>query len=107
MADEYLVTTGPAVRPSHPGRILRGILEETKLPLARFARHLDVSRQTIYAILKEERPVTIDMAARLSRAFGNSTRFWLNLQANHDAWAAEREAKKMQIGPLPKNVAVA
>jgi plasmid maintenance system antidote protein VapI len=37
--------------------------------------------------------VTVDMAARLSRAFGNSTRFWLNLQANHDAWDAERRLR--------------
>jgi addiction module HigA family antidote len=102
MADEYLVTASPAVRPSHPGRILRGILSETGFPRARFARHLGVSRQTVYAILQEERPVTIDMAARLSAAFGNSARFWLNLQANHDAWAAEREAKTMGIEPLPK-----
>jgi addiction module HigA family antidote len=107
MGDEYLVTTGPAVRPSHPGKILRGILEETKFPLARFARHLGVSRPTVYAILNEERPVTVDMAARLSVAFGNSARFWLNLQANYDAWTAEREAEKLNIGRLPAGVAVA
>jgi len=97
MADEYLVTGSPAVRPSHPGRILKGILEDASIPLARFARHLGVSRPTVYALIKEARPVTVDMAARLSRAFGNSTRFWLNLQANHDAWAAERAAAKLRI----------
>jgi addiction module HigA family antidote len=86
-----------AVRPSHPGRILRGILADTGIPLARFARHLGVSRPTVYAIVKETRPVTVDMAARLSRAFGNSTRFWLNLQANHDAWNAERAAAALDI----------
>jgi addiction module HigA family antidote len=101
MGDEYLVTAAPAVRPSHPGRILRDILIETGIPLARFARHLGVSRPTIYAIMKEARPVTVDMAARLSRAFGNSTRFWLNLQANHDAWNAERAAAALDIERLP------
>jgi addiction module HigA family antidote len=89
------------VRPSHPGRILRGILSEGGIPLARFARHLGVSRPTVYAIIKEARPVTVDMAARLSRAFGNSTRFWLNLQANHDAWNAERAAAALDIERLP------
>jgi addiction module HigA family antidote len=44
--------------------------------------------------------LTVDMAARLSRAFGNSTRFWLNLQANHDAWGAERAAADMDIEPI-------
>jgi antitoxin HigA-1 len=101
MGDEYLVTGTPAVRPSHPGRVLRGILADTGIPLARFARHLGVSRPTVYAIIKETRPVTVDMAARLSRAFGNSTRFWLNLQANHDAWNAEQVAAELDIEELP------
>lgn len=45
--------------------------------------------------------MTVDMAARLSRAFGNSTRFWLNLQANHDAWDAERAAAALDIERIP------
>jgi addiction module HigA family antidote len=94
MADEYLVTGTPAVRPSHPGRILKGILEGSGIPLARFAKHVGVSRPTVYALINETRPVTVDMAARLSRAFGNSAR------ANHDAWAAERSAAEMDIGRL-------
>jgi addiction module HigA family antidote len=93
--------TTRAFPPSHPGRILRGILTETGIPLARLARHLGVSRPTVYAIIKETRPVTVDMAARLSRAFGNSTRFWLNLQANHDAWDAERRPAALDIERIP------
>ena len=99
MAAEYLVTGTPAVRPSHPGRILRGILAEAGIPLARLARHLGVSRPTVYAIINETRPVTVDMAARLSRAFGNSTRFWLNLQAAHDLSKAETEQDYSTIHP--------
>jgi addiction module HigA family antidote len=48
--------------------------------------------------MEEKRSVSVDMAARLSLAFGNSARFWLNLQANHDAWGAERAAEKLDIG---------
>jgi addiction module HigA family antidote len=48
--------------------------------------------------MEERRSVSVDMAARLSLAFGNSARFWLNLQANHDAWGAERAAEKLKIG---------
>ena len=98
MAGEYRVSSRPAVRPAHPGRILRGILRESGIALAALARHLQVSRQTLYAIVNEQRPVSVDMAARLSLAFGNSAQFWLNLQANHDAWDADRAAQKMKIG---------
>jgi addiction module HigA family antidote len=73
-------------------------LRESGIALAALARHLQVSRQTLYAIVNEERPVSVDMAARLSLAFGNSAQFWLNLQANHDAWDADRAAEKMKIG---------
>lgn len=98
MAAEYAVGGAPARRPAHPGRILRGILREGSIGVAPLARHLRVSRQTLYALLDEERSVSVDMAARLSLAFGNSAKFWLNLQANHDAWDAERAAAKMAIG---------
>ena len=97
MGAEHAVTGKSAMRPAHPGRILRGILSEGEIALAPFARHLRVSRQTLYAILNEQRPVSVDMAARLSLAFGNSARFWLNLQANHDAWEADRAARKLNI----------
>jgi plasmid maintenance system antidote protein VapI len=33
------------------------------------------------------------MAQRPAKAFGNSARFWLTLQMQHDIWHAERKAK--------------
>ncbi len=98
MADEHRVRGSPAVRPAHPGRILKGVMREGDIKLAPLARHLRISRPSLYALINEERSVSVDMAARLSRAFGNSARFWLNLQANHDAWGADRAAEKMDIG---------
>jgi addiction module HigA family antidote len=102
MAPEYKVTTGPAFEPAHPGAILReDILPALGWPKARFAAHLGISRQTLYELLREERGVTAEMAVRLARAFGNSARFWLNLQSNHDAWHAERD-KRIKVSPLPR-----
>ena len=56
----------------------------------------------LYEILNERRAVTADVAA-LARAFGNSTQFWLNLQANHDAWAAERTEGVLKVKKLATN----
>ena len=100
MADELLVTGAPARRPAHPGRILKGIMRDGDIAVAQLARHLRISRQTLYDLMEERRSVSVDMAARLSLAFGNSARFWLNLQANHDAWGAERAAEKLNIRPF-------
>ena len=91
----------PGWRPSHPGAILReDILPALDMPMAAFAAHIGISRQSLYDIIGERRSVTADVAARLGRAFGNSTMFWLNLQAAHDAWQAERQPAIKKIERL-------
>ena len=101
MATEMPVKGGPAFEPSHPGAILReDVLPALGMAKSRLADHLGISRQTLYAILNEERAVTADVAARLGRAFGNSAIFWLNLQSQHDAWHAARKPEISRIKPL-------
>jgi len=78
-------------RPTHPGALLRDdILPETGLTQTDLADQLGVSRRTINEIVQEHRPVTIDMACRLARAFGNSPQFWLNMQQAVDIWDANQ-----------------
>jgi antitoxin HigA-1 len=99
MAD--IVERLPAFRPAHPGEILReDVLSAMDMPLSRIASHLGVSRQTLYDILNEKRSITADIAARLGRAFGDNTLFWLNLQSQHDAWFAERSKAVRNIARL-------
>jgi addiction module HigA family antidote len=103
MATEAIVKSGPAFAPSHPGEILReDVLPALGLAKAKLAVHLGISRQTLYAILNEERAVTADVAARLARAFGNSAGLWLNMQSQHDAWHAARKPEIAKIKPLPR-----
>ena len=66
------------------------------------AEALGVSRQTINEILRERRSVTPNMALRLSRLFGNSPEFWLNVQQARDLWDSERKFHEelLQIRPL-------
>lgn len=95
---EERVTRRPAFQPVHPGVILRdSVLPALNMTKTALADHLGLSRQTLYEIINEKRPVTTDVAARLARAFGNTTQFWLNLQTNHDAWAAERDKAVQQV----------
>jgi addiction module HigA family antidote len=71
--------------PVHPGEILD---EEFLKPLGisqyRLARDVKVDPRRINAIVLGKRAITADTALRLSRYFGLSERFWLNLQARYD-----------------------
>jgi addiction module HigA family antidote len=76
-------------RPTHPGAILReDVLPATGLTQGQFAEVLGVSRRTVNEILQERRPVTVDMAHRLSRALSTSPEVWLRLQQDVDIWEA-------------------
>ena len=71
--------------PVHPGEIL---LEEFLKPMEisqyRLAKEISVSPRRVNEIVHGNRAVTADTALRLSRYFGTSERFWLNLQAQYD-----------------------
>ena len=80
--------------PIHPGEIL---LEEFMGPLGlsqyRVAKDIGVHPRRINEIVHGKRSMTADTALRLSRYFGTSERFWLNLQARYDL-----EVEKDRLG---------
>ena len=71
--------------PIHPGEIL---MEEFLLPLGvsqyRLAKDICVPARRINEIVHGKRAISADTALRLSRYFGMSDRFWINLQARYD-----------------------
>jgi addiction module HigA family antidote len=80
--------------PVHPGEILA---EEFLAPLVisqyRLAKETGVPPRRINEIVRGTRSITADTALRLSRYFGMSERFWLNLQARYDL-----EVQKDKLG---------
>ena len=69
---------------SHPGRLLKRELEARRLSANRLALDLGVPSSRITDILNGRRSITADTALRLGRYFGNSPRFWLDLQSQYD-----------------------
>jgi antitoxin HigA-1 len=71
--------------PVHPGEIL---LKEFLIPFTvsqyRLAKEIHVPARRINEIVHGTRTVTADTALRLSRYFGTSPQFWLNLQSHYD-----------------------
>jgi addiction module HigA family antidote len=89
--------------PVHPGEIL---LEEFLKPMDisqyRLANDIGVHPRRINEIVHGKRAISADTALRLSRYFGLSERYWLNLQARYDL---EIEKDRLE-GRLEKEVKV-
>lgn len=80
--------------PITPGEIL---LEEFLVPMGisqyKLAQTIGVPPRRINEIVHGKRRITADTAIRLSRAFGLSERYWMNLQADY-----ELEVEKDALG---------
>jgi len=69
----------------HPGEILsEEFLKFLNLSQYRLAKEINVPARRINEIVHQKRAITADTALRLSRFFGNSAQFWLNLQTKFD-----------------------
>ena len=79
------------MRPVHPGRILKDEIEERGLSANALAIALRTSSGRITDILNGKRGISPETAMRLARYFGNSARFWLNLQGAYELATAEAE----------------
>ena len=81
----------------HPGEIL---LEEFLKPMAisqsKLATELRVPCHRINEIVHGRRGITADTALRLSKFFGTTPDFWMNLQQSYDL-AAARETLSMEL----------
>ena len=82
------------LNPIHPGEIL---LEEFLLPMEisqyRLAKDISVPARRINEIVHGKRSITANTALRLSRYFGMTEHFWMNLQARYDL-----EVEKDRLG---------
>ena len=71
--------------PIHPGEILQEeFLTPLELTQHRLAVSIRVPPRRINEIVHGKRRITTDTALRLSRFFGTSERFWINLQTRYD-----------------------
>ena len=71
--------------PVHPGAIVReDCLKELGLSVSEAARKLGVGRQALSNVVNEKASVSIEMAYRLSKAFGSTPEHWLRMQLAYD-----------------------
>ena len=89
---------------AHPGKILREeFMEPVGLSAYALAKALDVPLPRVNDIVREKRAISPEMAVLLSKYFGTSDGYWINLQSHFDLeMAKDRVAKQAaRIRPHP------
>lgn len=95
-------------KPTTPGEVLQyEYLEPLNLKINDLAEMLNVHRNTVSALVNNNRKLTADMAIKLAKAFNTTIEFWLNLQLNVDIWEAQSNSRTQEelsrIKPLRKS----
>jgi len=79
----------------HPGEILlEDFLKPMNISAYRLSKEIHIDQTRISEIIKGKRGITVDTAMRLSKFFGNSVEFWLNLQSHYEI---EKNKDKMDF----------
>ena len=78
------------VEPQKPGDYLEEALSRLDMSQAELARRASLSRKHVHELIEKGAPLTPDVAARISRATGRPTEFWLQVEA---AWRAHEQSQ--------------
>lgn len=70
--------------PSHPGILVKEIMDGLGLSINAFARKLLVSPATIHRLVTGKSAISPEMALRLSATIGSSAQLWMQRQAEYD-----------------------
>lgn len=86
----------------HPGEILKEeFMKPFDLTNYKLAKAINVQQITISLIKRGKRGITADMALRLSKYFGTTPEFWMNLQREYDLRNEKVEKKEILDNILP------
>ena len=84
--------------PVHPGRIVReDCLGELGLSVTEAAKRLGVGRAALSALVNERASISIEMAYRLSKAFGSTPDHWMRMQLAYDLAQSRSLNKKIHV----------
>ena len=84
--------------PIHPGRIVReDCLGELGLSVTEAAKRLGVGRAALSALVNERAGISIEMAYRLSKAFGSTPDHWMRMQLAYDLAQSRALNKEINV----------
>ena len=77
--------------------LLEEFMKPYSISQSGIARRIGLSRKHINEVVNCKKPVSTDMALRLSRLFGTSPELWLNGQMAWDIWHEMRGKKAREL----------
>ena len=84
--------------PVHPGNIVReDCLKPLNLSITEGAKRLGVGRQTLSNLVNAKSSISIEMAYRLSKAFGSTPETWLGMQLAFDLAQSRGLERKIKL----------
>ena len=88
--------------PIHPGEYLKEeFMADFGLTMNQLAKALHVPSNRITAIVNGTRGITAETALRLSRYFGNSPQFWMNMQAHYNLGSSATPRRRRRLPGAP------
>ena len=93
--------------PTHPGEmLLKEFLAPMGITQQQLANQIKVPYQRVNELVNRRRSLTPGAALRLSKVFGNTPDFWLNLQLRWDLYQAQSKEAKILRDIHPLHIAV-
>ena len=68
-------------------------LDPLEISAYRLAKEIHVSTSSVLDLIHNKRKISVEMALRLSKFFGTSSKFWLNLQNELDIRETNQKMK--------------
>jgi len=73
-----------AAKSQTPGEVLRSFIDDYQINPFSLSKSLKVNYQTVTHIINGQSRITVQMALRLAQYFGNSPKYWLDVQASSE-----------------------
>jgi antitoxin HigA-1 len=76
--------------PSHPGLLVKELLEGKNLTITKFAKLTGISRENISEIINGHFGISIQSAIIFAKFFGTNINFWVDSQTSYDIFQTKK-----------------
>ena len=84
-------------KPQTPGAILQSFIDEYQINAFLLSKEILVNYQTVTNILKGKARITVKTALRLAAYFGNSPKYWIDIQVSSEIDELSADKKFLSV----------